>query len=94
MVPSDARIRIETQFYVKNQTYKTGDQMDENDFTLLQEFEFDKTNNVWKPVQQTERPFERLTKHLDNFGGATMDFTLNYRFTCDKVEYPISQKAN
>ncbi|MCP9611411.1 thiol-activated cytolysin family protein [Coprobacter tertius] len=91
-VDKQSRIRIKAQFYAKNKTYRPGTQEDEDEFTLMQEFEFDKTNNVWKPVQQTERPFERLSKHIDNFGGATMDFTLNYRFYCDGITYPIPEK--
>nr|WP_290427112.1 thiol-activated cytolysin family protein [Coprobacter tertius] len=91
-VPKDSRISIETLFYVKNQTYKLDKEMEEWEFTLTQEFEFDKNKNVWKPVQQTPHPFEKLTKHLDNFGGATMDFALNYRFYCDGITYPIPEK--
>ncbi|MCP9611412.1 thiol-activated cytolysin family protein [Coprobacter tertius] len=91
-VPKDARIRIEVQFYAINKTYRPSTQEKEDEFTLIQEFEFDKNKNVWRPVQQNSNAFEKLTKYIENFGGATMDFTLNYRFYCDGITYPIPEK--
>ena len=88
-IDRNTRIRIESEFYVKNQTYKGETHKDEGTFWLVQDFEFDIQNNVWKPIKETNNAFTELSVHKDNFGSATMDFQLNYRFLCDGVVYPI-----
>lgn len=90
-VNKDTRIRIEAEFYVKNQTYKGETHKAEDTFTLIREFEFDTINNAWRPIEETSNPFTKLSIHKDNFGSATMDFQLNYRFTCDGIIYPIQK---
>ena len=86
------RIRIEAELYVKNQTYGGSTHMNENTFRLVRDFEFDAQKNAWSPVEEEKNnSFNQLSIHEDNFGDATMDFQLNFRFNCDGMVYPIGK---
>lgn len=90
-VGKDTRIRIEAEFYVKNETYGGATKKEEGTFTLIQDFEFNPQNNAWSPIKEANNAFTKLSIHKDNFGKASMDFQLNYRFMCDGIIYPIKK---
>ncbi|MCP9611414.1 hypothetical protein [Coprobacter tertius] len=90
-VPPDALIRIEIEFYVEVKCLYPAKCTEKADIRLKQDFEYDRNKNAWRPINNLPYPLEKISIHKDNFAGATIDFTLYYRFSFDKVIYPISE---
>jgi hypothetical protein len=82
---TDYRIRIKCKVKAHHQTYGGPTHEADLEWTLVQDFEYNKETNKWQPVAapgSMHKPFESLNYTLT---GASMNtnVTLNYRFYCD-----------
>ncbi|MDR1349061.1 MAG: thiol-activated cytolysin family protein [Prevotellaceae bacterium] len=92
-VKSSSRIRIECKIKAHHQSYghgkwgQGGTHEGNPEYTLVQDFEYNKNDSKWQPVTSTDpavrhKPFESLNYTLSG-GGMNTDVSLYYRFYCD-----------
>lgn len=88
-VPKDHKFRIECEVHVKSQAYRASTYKDEHTFTLIRDFEYNRAENVWEPMEKNlVRPFESLSISNYQLSRTKINFDLNFRFKFDNLTYP------
>lgn len=92
-VPKNHKIRLECVVRVKNHTYGGSTKVGEDTYTLIRDFEYNLTTNVWEPIAHTDiddpKTFKALYLQNQTLSDTRFNFDLNFRFKCDNVPYPL-----